>query len=484
MAKSKRRKAGAGTVRKRSDGRWEGRIVVGYDENNLPKTKGVLAKTKLECEAKLEKLKESLGFNATEKCYPSMPFGEWMDYWYRNYCKESLAETTQITYEERIYKQIIPKIGKTPLNQITTGMLEKFYAHLKADGRLIRREIYGDGLSNAVVRSIHAHCRAALERAKKEKLIFKNPAEKCKLPPKKSPEVQILRADEMRRLLIQAYEDGFYEMFVLDLATGIRRGELLALQWSDVDLEKNTISITKQVKYIKGELKIIPPKTQASNRTISIPPQISAVLKEYKERINSVWLFPSPVKQEDVPRDPSAVRKAFSKILERAQCKHVPFHALRHTFASNAFHYGMDIKMLATAIGHGSVETTMNTYAHATEEMQRAAAKKIDDAMGKVLGGDKARGEHPTASGTSAHQNGETATEAKFEAYKGKKRKPGTGYIKQLSPNCWQGRYTPTIDGKRVPMNIYAPTEKECEEKLVELIRQVKEEKAAKKRTA
>ncbi len=167
-----------------------------------------------------------------------------------------------------------------------------------------------------------------------------------------------------------------------------------------------------------------------------------------------------------------------------SDAKHVPFHALRHTFASNAFHYGMDIKMLATAIGHGSVETTMNTYAHATEEMQRAVAKKIDEAVGKVLGGDKARGEHPTASRTSTHQNGETAAETKFEAYKGKKRKPGKGYVKQLSVNCWQGRYTPTIDGKRVPMNIYAPTEKECEDKLAELIQEVQAERKAKKQSA
>ncbi len=480
----KRRGRGRGTLRQRKDGRWEGRIVIGYDESGLPITKNVLAKTKGECEEKLARLKDGLSDSGKNKCTPSMPFGEWMDYWYRTYCKESLAETTQMTYEERIYKQIIPKIGKTPLNQITTGLLEKFYAHLKADGRLIRREQFGPGLSNAVIRSIHAHCGAALEKAKKEKLIFKNPAEKCKLPPKKSPEMQILRADEMRRLLIQAYEDGFYEMFLLDLSTGIRRGELLALQWSDVDLKKRTIRICKQVKYIGGELKILPPKTQASNRTINIPPQLASVLGEYRERVDSIWLFPSPVKEEDLPRDPSAVRKAFSKILERAQCKHVPFHALRHTFASNSFHYGMDVKMLATAIGHGSVETTMNVYAHATEEMQRAAARKIDEAIGKALGGDKLRAEPLMESGATDRPSRENAPEAKFEAYKGKKRKPGKGYVKQLSANCWQGRYTPTIDGKRVPMNIYATTEKECEDKLAELIQEVQAERKAKKQSA
>ncbi len=277
--------------------------IIIIDESGLPITKNVLAKIKGECEEKLARLKEGLSDSGKDKCTPSMPFGDWMDYWYRTYCKESLAETTQMTYEERIYKQIIPKIGKTPLNQITTGLLEKFYAHLKADGRLIRREQFGTGLSNAVSRSIHAHCGAALEKAKKEKLIFKNPAEKCKLPPKKSPEVQILRADEMRRLLIQAYEDGFYEMFLLDLSTGIRRGELLALQWSDVDLKKRTIRICKQVKYIKGELKILPPKTKASNRTINIPPQLASVLGEYRERVDSIWLFPSPVKEWVVSLD-------------------------------------------------------------------------------------------------------------------------------------------------------------------------------------
>ena len=467
MAKAKRRKAGEGTIRLRKDGRWEGRLVIEYDEKGLPKTKNVTAKSKAECEAKLEKLKDSLGIASNEKIWSEMPFGEWMDFWYRTYCKESLAESTQTTYEERIYKQIIPKIGKTPLNQLTAGMLEKFYAHLKADGRLIRRELYGSGLSNAVVRSIHFHCRAALERAKKEKLICKNPAEKCKLPPKKNPEVQILRNDEMRRLLIQAYEDGFYEMFVLDLSTGVRRGELLGLKWEDVNFKSHTLKITRQIKYTKGELKILPPKTQASKRTITMPPSLEAVLKEYREKINSIWLFPSPVKKGDVPRDPSAVRKAFSKILERAKCKHVPFHALRHTFASNAFHYGMDVKMLANAIGHGSVETTMNAYAHATEEMQRAAARKIDEAVGKVL-----------------DAGGEYAPAEEFEADKGKKRKPGTGYVKQLSANCWQGRYTPTIDGERKPMNIYAPTEEECEEKLAELIREVQAERVARKQSA
>ena len=472
----RRRKNGTGTVRLRKDGRWEGRAVVSYDERGYPKTKSVLAKSKTECLEKLEALKVEIGATAKTKCTSDMPFGEWVDYWYQTFCKNTLKEYTQITYEERIYKQIIPKIGNTPLNQVTAGTLEKFYAHLKADGRLIRRETYGTGLANSVIRSIHAHCRAALEKAKDEGLIRQNPAVNCKLPPKKSPEIEILTPEEMQRLLIQAKEEGFYEMFLLDLSTGLRRGELLGLQWKDIDFEKGTLSVNKQVKYIKRELRIMPPKTQASNRTVILPPQLLAVLREYRTKVHSEWLFPSPHKKEDVPRDPAACRKRLSEILERAQCKHVPFHALRHTFASHAFHYGMDVKTLASTIGHESVETTLNVYAHSSDEMKRAAAKKIDRTLGAVVGGKNAAVGREPENEQQEPVRPQKRPKAKFEPYRGKIRRPGTGYIHQVSKNTWQGRYSPAVDGKRVARNIYASRPEECEQKLAELISEMKQE--------
>lgn len=476
---AKRRKAGEGTLTKRKDGRWEARVVVSYDEKGMPKTKNVTAVSKAKCLEKLEKLKAELGA-VTRKCSPNMPIGEWMDFWYQTYCKNTLKESTQATYEQRIYKQIIPKLGHIPLNQLNAGTLEKFYAQLKSNGRLVKRDIYGPGLANSVIRSIHAHCRAALEKAVTERLIRQNPAIGCKLPPKKTPEVKILTPEAMQKLLFQAQKEDFYEMFVLDLATGLRRGEVVGLQWKDVDFEKGTLSITKQIRYVKGKLVIAPPKTKASERTIILPPPILEMLAEYRKTVDSIWLFPSPVKDEDVPRDPSACRKALARILKRAECEHVPFHAMRHTFASNAFHYGMDVKTLASTIGHESVETTLNVYAHSSEQMKRDAAKKIDEAIGTVLGADV------TASDASCgDENGEAqeltngADKPKtmaFETYKGKKRKPGTGYVKQLSANCWQGRYTPTVNEKRIARNVYAPTEEDCEVKLADLIKEMKAE--------
>ena len=474
-----RRKSGEGTVRLRKDGRWEGRIVIGYNDKGQPQTKSVTSPSKTECLDKLNKLKKELG-TAVKKCKSTMLFGEWMDFWYQTYCKNTLKESTQITYEERIYKQIIPKIGQYQLNQITTGLLEKFYAQLKVNGRLVRREVYGPGLANSVIRSIHAHCRAALDKAVAEKLIRQNPAIGCKLPSKKYAEVKILTSEAMQKLLFQAQIEGFYEMFMLDLATGLRRGEILGLQWKDIDFEKGTLSVTKQVRYVKRELKIAPPKTKASERTIILPPPILDMLAKYKNTVDSIWLFPSPIKDEDLPREPSACRKALARILKRAECEHVPFHAMRHTFASNAFHYGMDVKTLASTIGHESVETTLNVYAHSSEKMKRDAAKKIDEAIGTVLGADVKASDASCGDENSEAQESTNGTEkpktVEFKPYQPKYRKRGTGSVHQVSKNVWEGRYTPTVNGKRIARNVYADSIEECEQKLADLIKEMKNE--------
>ena len=144
---AKRRKQGEGTLRLRKDGRWEGRIVIGYDDKGLPITKNVTAKTKTECTEKLENLKIN----------SEMPFGEWIDFWYQTYCKHTIRLTTQLEYESRIYSHIIPEIGTIPLNKLTQSDLQQFYARTKSGGRRIRVEAYGAGLSDRVIRAIHAN---------------------------------------------------------------------------------------------------------------------------------------------------------------------------------------------------------------------------------------------------------------------------------------------------------------------------------------
>ena len=380
---AKRRKHGDGSIHLRKDGRWEGRVVIGYDEKGLPKTKNVLAKTKTECAAKLKALRESLAAPVPEAPKPSISLGDWLDHWYQDYKKANLRPNTQMSYERRIYQHIIPALGGIQLDKLTTGDIQGFYADLKKNGRLLRTELYGESLSDQTVRGIHTTLHAALDRAVEEKLLLRNPADSCKLPPVKGREMKILTPEEIQRLLIQAREDGCYELFLLELATGLRWGEILALQWDDLNLRTGALRVERQVHRVKGELMVSPPKTKAGNRTILLPSPVLNVLKTYQKGVHSRWMFPSPVK-EDSPMDPAAVRKRLQTVLERAECRRLRFHDLRHTFATNALAYGMDIKTLSTILGHVSFATTLNTYSHITDEMRQKAAVKIDQGIAKA----------------------------------------------------------------------------------------------------
>ena len=331
---ARKRKAGDGTVRQRKDGRWEGRIVIGYDDNGYPKTKNVLAKTKKECVEKLQKLKEECGGRKPEKVRPEMPFGDWLTYWYENHSKPKIRPTTQETYESRIRLHIIPEIGDIPLNKLTQNDLQQFYGRLKKSGRKRFTDKYGEGLSDRMVRMCHATCRSALEKAVQDGLIRVNPAIGCKLPPKKAREMQVLTREELQRFLIQAKFEGYYEVFLLDLATGLRRGELMALQWDDLNFKTGVLNVNKQVYDVRGQLQISTPKTKNSVRKIVLPPAVVAVLREYKKTVDSRWMFPSPVK-EDCPITSGVVRRRLQFILEHAGCKHVRFHDLCHPYVKH-----------------------------------------------------------------------------------------------------------------------------------------------------
>mgnify|MGYP002533588767 FL=1 len=459
----KRRKKGEGSVRQRKDGRWEGRVVIGYDEKGLPRTKNVLAKTKRECQEKLKQLRETVTGPRTEKVRPEMPFGEWLDFWYQNYVKPQIRPTTQANYEAKIYQHIIPELGKIPLNQLAQKDLQQFYARMKTGGRLIRTEQFGKGLSDSMVRGLHAACRSALEKAVQEELIRTNPAVGCKLPPKRGREMQVLGREELQRFLIQAQAEGYYELFLLDLCTGLRRGELLALQWDDLDFKTGTLTVNKQVYEVKGQLQVSVPKTRASIRRLVLPPGVVEVLRAYRETVDSRWMFPSPVK-EDVPMTPGAVRRRLQIILERAGCKRIRFHDLRHTFATLSLENGMDVKTLSAMLGHVSAATTLDIYTHVTGDMQTEAASKIDRGLGNEV--------------LESPEQAEQDPAANFQPVLGRKRKSGSGCITQINDHLFEGRYSPTWpDGTKHSKCVYAHTREECEEKLKVLIQQLNAER-------
>ena len=475
---ARKRKNGDGTIRQRADGRWEGRYVIGYDDKGYPKTKNVLAKTKRECAEKLEALKAELGGIKSDKVKPDMRFGDWMEYWFENHAKPKIRPTTQENYWDRIRLHINPELGHIPLNKLTQNDLQQFYGRLKKNGRKVHTDKYGEGLSDRMVRMCHATCRSALEKATKDGLIRTNPAIGCKLPPKKAREMQVLDRDELQRFLIQAKVEGYYELFLLELATGLRRGEMVALQWDDLDFQTGVLNVSKQVNAVKGELQFSTPKTKSSIRKIVLPPALLDVLREYKKTVVSRWMFPSPLKY-DMPISPGVAERQLSRILELSGCKHVRFHDLRHTFATLALQGGMDIKTLSAMLGHVSAATTLDIYTHITDDMQRQAAANIDRGIGKAL-----PPESSSAPGQdAASRQSEKSSMTDFQPVQRKQRRPGTGCITQKSPNLWEGRYSPTwIDGKKHARNVYAHTREECEEKLQALIIEMKAELAELKR--
>ena len=260
-------------------------------------------------------------------------------------------------------------------------------------------------------------------------------------------------------------------MFLLELTTGMRRGEILGLKWKDLNIETGELSIVRQLT-VKG---LSVPKTKSSIRTILLPPDMLDLLREMKKTAKYAWIFPSPVKEGE-PRNPSAVTKRFNLLLERAQCKHIRFHDLRHTFATMALENGMDIKTLSAMIGHVSTETTLNIYSHITNNMKVQAAVKIDREIGGTDATMPEAKDEPRQAQTSN-------VDEKFEPYTPKIRKSGTGCVYQINDSLWEGSFYPRLaDGKRKKFNVYAKTREECEEALAKMIAEKKAEIAAEKK--
>ena len=462
---ARKRKNGSGTVRLRKDGRWEGRHIVGYDADGRARTKDVLARTKGECLEKLRAVQEEYGAAAPLRLEPSMPLGDWLTYWFENHASPAVRPTTRDSYRQWIEVHLIPALGSVPLDRLTGEDCQKFLNDLKENGRKVGREKKGPGLSARSVRSCCHVLRMALGRAVKEKLIRKNPALCCKLPQLPCDEMKILSEEEIRRFLIQAKEEGLYEFFLLELMTGMRRGEILALTWDDLDWETGALRINKQVTLAGGKELLCAPKTKAAIRTVVLPPVMVDVLREYRKRSFTPLLFPSRILPEQ-PIDPGQIRKRLHRILKHSGCKDLRFHDLRHTFTTMSLENGMDIKTLSAIIGHASALTTLDVYTHITNEMQENAAEQIDRGIAKA---------EPVQSRPE-----ETEKPEAFVPWKPKRRRPGTGYLKEIRENLWEGRYSPTWpDGKKHARNVYGHTREECEEKLEALILRMNAEIAA-----
>ena len=333
----KKRANGEGSIRKRKDGRWEGRYTAGNDPTTgKPIHKSVLAKTQSEAKEKLKQAiaeAEKLDMSRAK----SYTLGAWIKLWYEVYAEPRLREKTKDYYLNYIGNHIVPELGNTPLEKLTTIQIQKFYNDLQKSGRIQRYthiKLKDKGLSTRVVRGIHTLLNNCLEQAVAERLILANPAKGCRLPKLEKREMKILPEDKIGPYLAEAERRGLLAAFYLELTTGLRRGELLALLWTDLDVENMTISVSKQVNRINGELVVSQPKTPNSIRKLAIPQRaVELLVEEHANHPRSPYLFVSP--KTGTMFDPDSFRHTHEKILKAIGAEHIRFHDLRHPYVKH-----------------------------------------------------------------------------------------------------------------------------------------------------
>ena len=333
----KKRANGEGSIRKRKDGRWEGRYTAGCDPTTgKPIHKSVLAKTQSEAKEKLKQAiaeAEKLDMSRAK----SYTLGAWIKLWYEVYAEPRLREKTKDYYLNYIGNHIVPELGNTPLEKLTTIQIQKFYNDLQKSGRIQRYthiKLKDKGLSTRVVRGIHTLLNNCLEQAVAERLLLTNPAKGCRLPKLEKREMKILPEDKIGPYLAEAERRGLLAAFYLELTTGLRRGELLALLWTDLDVKNMTISVSKQVNRINGELVVSQPKTPNSIRKLAIPQRaVELLVEEHAKHPHSPYLFVSP--KTGTMFDPDSFRHTHEKILKAIGAEHIRFHDLRHPYVKH-----------------------------------------------------------------------------------------------------------------------------------------------------
>ena len=331
---AKRRANGEGNIRKRKDGRWEGRYTAGYDPVTGKQVfKNVLGKTQAEVKEKLKKaleVNEKVDFTRTGKHTVS----SWMEEWFENVCKIKVRPSSHQTYRGYIDHHITPYIGKIPLEKLSTMDLQKLYRKLMNNGRVERIEAENQpkGLSAKTVRNINQVISSAMDFAVAQKIIPENPCKAVALPKIEHKEMQTIPAEQLQAFLAKARATGVYEMYYIELATGLRRGELLGLKWSDIDWKKGIIKVKRQIARVDGKIVEAPLKTKNSYRTVSISPQAIEVLKQQKAKTKDQYVFPSP---NGGPISPDSVNNMLKRVLERAGIPKVRFHDLRHPYVKH-----------------------------------------------------------------------------------------------------------------------------------------------------
>ena len=377
---------GSGTIRKRADGRWEGKYTLGYD----PKTgklirKSVYGKTQKEVRLALSKIVSEMD-SGTYAEPSKMKVSQWLDEWLASYTM-NIKPATRSAYEEHIRVHIKPSLGDIPLKQLSNRDIQQLYTNL-----LKERE-----LSPKTVRNIHGVLHRTLEQAKLLGYIRVNPADAAVTPRVEKKQVETLDAEDIGKFLAAIRGTKYeYPLFVA-VFTGLRQGELLGLTWDCVDFEHGMLLINKQHNRVKGdtEFRFASLKNDKA-RVLTVADEVIDVLKLQKQRqeswaaaLGNGWENPDNlVFTTEFGRyiNNKILYQNFKRIAKNWGKPGLRFHDLRHTYAVNSLRAGDDIKTVQENLGHATASFTLSTYAHATPGMKRESAKRMTAFIRSVQG--------------------------------------------------------------------------------------------------
>jgi len=374
-----------GSFDQMENGTWRGRITVGVGTQGKQKRKSFYGKTRKEVQLKVTQALNQIN-TGTYIETTNMTVAQWLDIWFTEYILPSVKHATHVNYDGIIHKHINPHLGHIKLADLRTDTIQSFYNAKSLNGRADGR----GGLSPKSVKNIHSMLHKALDQALDNGLIAKNPSNAISLPkPKKTREMRVLTPDEHRQLVANSYDHDHGLVIRLALETGLRIGELLGLQWSDIDFTDSSLTIKRTINRLKSfdpnsttktVVVVSEPKTKNSLRTIPLSSTMLAELTQHRQAqeriIKQAYIF---INSNQNPFEARRMQKIFKDILHWAELKDINFHALRHTFATRALEANVPAKVVSEMLGHANISITLDTYSHVSLDSKRTALEQMNN---------------------------------------------------------------------------------------------------------
>ena len=382
MPQSKKSTSGMGSIRKITreiNGKtytyYEARYTAGFDPGTGKQIqRSITDKSKKVVAQKLKAAMAAIDAG-TYKAPCKMTVAQWLDIWVAEYLN-SVKPLTKHNYNKQVQKHFKPALGAVRLDALDTHTIQRFYNSLSASG-----------LSPKTVKNLHGILHCALQQAIACDYLSRNPADACKLPKVTKPEIKPLEPEEIARLLKEAEQDDYCNLFIVAMFTGMRQGELLGLAWECVDFKSGIITVKQQLQCKDGNYFLETPKS-GKNRTILPAPIVMEALRNQlqrqqieQEQAGKMWdnqfnlVFTDALGKYLVRR---TVVKHFKKISQRAGISDdARFHDLRHSFAVSSLYAGDDIKTVQANLGHATAQFTLDVYGHVTQKMRQESANRM-----------------------------------------------------------------------------------------------------------